>query len=62
MSYSLNTKCFTCKKNDKCVDPVVLQNSINTLHALSSDKGHLGGGSIDLNCSNSEQKEEKKPV
>ena len=57
MSYSLNTKCIECKKSDKCVDPQVLSGAIMAIHSIGSERGHLGGGSVDLNCQNFEPKE-----
>lgn len=61
MSYSLNMKCFQCKKSWKCVDPQVLGGAIFTIHSIGFEKGHLGGGSIDLNCQNFEPKEPEVP-
>lgn len=60
MSYSLNKKCKECTKKDKCSDSSVLEGAIYSIHMIGNDRGHLGGGSIDLNCQNFEQKTEKE--
>lgn len=53
MSYSLNTKCGTCEKKDQCTDRHFIQATISGIHQVwPSAKGHLGSGSIDLNCQN----------
>ena len=58
MSYSFYTKCNGCVKKDKCVDRFMIQEAINCIHILGTDKGHLGGGSIELNCQNIEEQKE----
>ena len=58
MSYSLNAKCSDCTKKDKCTDRHFIEGAINGIHCVwPSEKGHLGSGSIDLNCSKYEKKE-----
>jgi hypothetical protein len=59
MSYSLNTRCGTCTKMDKCTDRHFIEGAINGIHSVwPSEKGHLGSGSVDLNCQKHEQKSE----
>lgn len=53
MSYSLNTKCGDCEKRNKCTDKHFLEGAISGIHQVyPSEKGHLGSGSVDLNCNN----------
>jgi hypothetical protein len=59
MSYSLNCPCFDCTKKDKCTDRASIAGAISGIHCMPYGVGHLGAGSIDLNCINIE-KEEKK--
>ncbi len=54
MSYSLRIKCGDCTKKDKCVDRNIISGAISGIHEIGSEKGHLGGGSIEINCSNLE--------
>ncbi len=59
MSYSLITKCETCIKKDKCNDRHFINGAISGIHSVwPAEKGHLGSGSVDLNCQNFEQKPE----
>jgi len=62
MSYSLRTRCFECvlngEKNNKCIDERVLSGAVFQIHQIGFDHGHLGSGSIDLNCSNFIDKKE----
>ncbi len=51
MSYSLNQKCYQCKKTSKCLDGNIIQAAGSVIHALGAEKGHLGGGSITHECS-----------
>ncbi len=55
MSYSLVTKCFECEKANKCIDRYILDNAIGCIHIIGSERGHLGSGSIELDCQNLEQ-------
>jgi len=54
MSYSLNTPCYSCKKNARnggeCIDQDILTGAVGTIHCLP--KGHEGAGSVDLKCAN----------
>ena len=63
MSYSLETPCCNypsavpggqgdCVKKDICTDRAVLNGAISAIHQMPFGVGHLGGGSIVLNCSN----------
>jgi len=57
MSYSLNSKCGNCNKKDKCTDLHFIQGAIIGIHSVyPQEKGHLGSGSINLNCTNYEEK------
>ncbi len=60
MSYALNTPCYGCKKADKCVDASVLYGAQTAIHNIGSHRGHLGCGSIDLNCTNKEPDDKKE--
>jgi hypothetical protein len=64
MSYSVDSKCSTCVHHEKCVDLAVIQGSVNTIHGINMysfrihstiNRGHLGGGTIIINCSNFQQ-------
>ncbi len=62
MSYSLKDKCFDCRKGGKeykssCIDKIILANAIGTIHNIGNMRGHLGAGSIVLDCVNFEKKE-----
>lgn len=49
MSYSVNQKCSDCKKESNCADGRIIRNAVQgIIHNLPS--GHLGGGSVDHNC------------
>ncbi|MEW6115628.1 MAG: hypothetical protein AB1553_01850 [Nitrospirota bacterium] len=50
MSYSVNQKCYDCKKQPKCSDGNIIQAAVSLIHTLGTDKGHLGGGSITHEC------------
>jgi hypothetical protein len=51
MSYSLNDKCGTCTKKDQCNDRHFIRGAIDGIHSVyPASKGHLGSGSVDLNC------------
>ncbi len=59
MSYTLNSKCGSCTKKDKCTDRHFIEGAISGIHQVwPSEKGHLGSGFVDLNCLNYEKKEE----
>jgi hypothetical protein len=50
MSYSLNQKCYRCKKQEKCMDGNIVSLAVSIIHSLTALKGHLGGGSITHDC------------
>jgi len=61
MSYSLATKCNTCEKKDKCTDRHFIEGAISGIHQVyPPEKGHLGSGTIELNCNNYAEKQTKK--
>ena len=58
MSYSLNHPCGDCTKEDKCLDRHFIQGGINGIHDVyPSEKGHLGSGTVTIECSQHEAKE-----
>lgn len=52
MSYSQVTPCWNCHNKEKCTDHVKLNSAVNEIHkdCLSSEGGHMGAGSIILQC------------
>lgn len=52
MSYSLSAPCWNCTKKEKCTDHVKIQSAINDIHqdCISSEGGHMGSGTIALQC------------
>lgn len=50
MSYSLATQCWKCTKFQKCSDLPVLSGAVSGIHAIGKDRGHLGYGTIRLEC------------
>ncbi len=57
MSYSFLNECGICIKKDKCVDREFIYGAICGIHSTGSERGHLGGGNITINCSNKIKKE-----
>lgn len=49
MSYSLESPCSKCTKEPECVDAQVIVGAIQTIHGLWK-KGHLGVGTIRIDC------------
>jgi hypothetical protein len=68
MSYSLDKPCSKCKLEGGCLDAEMIQGAISTIHQLNNYvswpntprdfMAHKGGGSITINCSNFQPKEE----
>lgn len=58
MSYSFNTRCHDCEKRKDCSDHDHLRGAIDGLHMAGASRGHVGWGSVDLNCGNFVQKGE----
>lgn len=50
MSYNIEQKCFICEKHSKCVDIHFLESALNGIHCVGTEKGHLGSGTIKLEC------------
>lgn len=52
MSYSVISSCFNCRKKDVCTDQAKIQEAVNNIHqeCLSSEKGHMGAGTIAIQC------------
>lgn len=50
MSYSINSKCWVCKKQDDCMDGTIINAAVSIIHSLTPKKGHLGGGNITHEC------------
>jgi hypothetical protein len=61
MSYSINQKCQQCAKEVRCADGFIVRKAVETIHNIPSQM-HLGGGSVDHNCSNFEDKTTPKPA
>lgn len=59
MSYSTAFPCFDCVKNDKCVDAQIVAGAVSTIHNIGFEKGHLGGGHIEMTCCHKVEKEKK---
>lgn len=63
MSYTLESKCSDCEKNDKCADGSIIGGAINTIHTAPQGCGdgswHQGFGTIKHECN---AFEEKAPV
>lgn len=57
MSYSLNTTCYACKKQDACTDQDKVQAAIDKIHEnCLGEGGHLGSGTILIQCQNMDSK------
>lgn len=56
MSYSLNQKCWVCKKQPDCMDGTIISAAVGIIHTLGPGKGHLGSGSITHDCMRFEDK------
>ena len=58
MSYSQVTPCFNCDKKEKCTDHIKLNNVVQEIHkdGYSTESGHMGSGSIILQCFNFNKK------
>lgn len=63
MSYSLISQCGVCKEETECLDAVIIQGAIGTIHSVNYGVGygkqrahmaHKGGGTIELKCGNFE--------
>ncbi len=62
MSWGLNQPCYKCKREDKCIDAQILEGAIYAIHRCGPypiQKGHYGGGTLEMKCNNLEPKEEK---
>jgi len=59
MSYSQVTPCWNCLKKDRCTDHVKLNDAVVEIHkdCISEEKGHMGSGSIILQCHRIEAKD-----
>jgi hypothetical protein len=56
MSYSEINKCGTCVKKDKCTDRDFIHAAVCGIHAMwPAEKGHLGSGTVTLDCRNLEE-------
>jgi len=58
MSYSFNDPCFKCLKKTKCTDAAVIRGAISAIHSMPSGVGHLGAGTVTLQCWNLDEKPE----
>lgn len=57
MSYAVNQKCTSCKKESSCADGMIIRKAVEIIHNLPSRYegatrigGHLGGGCITHDC------------
>lgn len=61
MSYSLESPCGNCTKNEDCADGKILEEARNLIHSsprgLSPDSWHQGSGTIRHECSQYVKKE-----
>ena len=58
MSYGLTSECGVCIKKDKCTDRHFIEGAISGIHQVwPAEKGHLGSGTIIIQCQRLEQKE-----
>lgn len=55
MSYSLIEPCDDCDKKKLCTDRSVLYGAISGIHCMPFGVGHLGAGTITMNCFNKVQ-------
>jgi hypothetical protein len=63
MSYSLNNKCGVCLKRADCLDGDIIQGAISTIYSIwPSGRGHLGSGTVTLDCQNFEAMTPPEPV
>jgi len=58
MSYSLESKCHTCKLEPRCTDYENIRGAIDIIHHIGYAKSHRGAGTIKLECQNHQPKEE----
>lgn len=50
MTYSFNTPCDTCEKNESCLDSNIIGASINAVYQVGN--AHKGSGRVNLECDN----------
>ena len=50
MSYSLLVPCNPCVKKADCTDRASISGAIAGIHQMPYGVGHLGSGSIEMNC------------
>lgn len=55
MSYSVNTPCVDCTKRTACTDGIVIRGAVQgIIHQMPFGVGHLGSGSVTVECHNKE--------
>lgn len=61
MSWSLINKCHTCKERQLCSDRHFIQGAIIGIHNMpySLEFGHLGSGTVTMECHNFEAEEQE---
>ncbi len=60
MSWGLDKPCNQCKKAYQCIDAGIVEGAIYGIHQCGPypvQKGHCGGGTIEMKCNNLEPKE-----
>jgi hypothetical protein len=61
MTWGLNAnQCGDCQDAEKCVDRAVMQGAITGCHMMPYKVGHMGGGTIEIHCSNQKPIEKKE--
>lgn len=57
MSYSVNDPCEPCVKKGQCTDRIVIRGAVQgIIHSMPFGVGHLGGGTVTMQCHNLEVK------
>ena len=64
MSYSLESSCHLCKKNETCADGKIIGGAISAIHSAPRGMGdnswHQGGGTIRHECAYIDKIEDEK--
>jgi spore coat protein U-like protein len=65
MSYSVVSKCGSCKKSAGCLDSTFIYGAVCGIHSVNTydvatnstiNRGHKGAGTIKIECNNFEEK------
>lgn len=61
MSYTVDSKCASCKNSLKCTDEDFIRAGVNGIHGVNRfnyktnetvNRGHMGNGKIVIDCTN----------